>query len=117
MSSHSSFSILFWIKKNKLKNGKAPLYARITIHGQRAELAVQREISPSIWDPNAQRVNVKTSEAKEINNHLALINAKLLSCHSKLEARNAPISAESLKIEYLGKVEKAEDVDGNNSAT
>jgi hypothetical protein len=32
MSSHSSFSILFWIKKNKLKNGKAPLYARITLN-------------------------------------------------------------------------------------
>jgi site-specific recombinase XerD len=106
MSLQSSFSILFWIKRNKLKNGKAPLYARITIHGQRAELAIHREISPSTWNPKAQIVSTKNAEGKEINNYLTLIKAKLLSCQSKLEARNATISAESLKIEYLGIVER-----------
>jgi site-specific recombinase XerD len=106
MSLHSSFSILFWIKKNKLKNGKAPLYARITIHGQRAELAIHRDISPLNWNPKSQMVTLKNGEGKEINNYLALIKAKLLSCQSKLEARNATISAETLKLEYQGIVER-----------
>jgi len=43
MSTQSIFSILFWFKKNKVKNGRAPLYARVTVNGQRTDISTHRE--------------------------------------------------------------------------
>jgi site-specific recombinase XerD len=106
MKAQTTFSILFWIAKNRIKDGKSPLSCRITVNGQRAELSVQREVSIRDWDPKGQILSGRSAEAKEINNHLAMIRAKLLNCHSKLEARNAEITAESLKREYSGVVER-----------
>lgn len=85
MKAQQTFSILFWISKNRIKNGKAPIYARTTINVKRAEVAVQREVSLIEWDSKSQRVMGKSQEAREINNHLAFIKTKLCSSHSKIE--------------------------------
>ncbi|TCL63462.1 integrase-like protein [Mariniflexile fucanivorans] len=45
-----SLKLLIYIKKSKLDNlGKAPIYVRITIDQQRAELSLCRKIEPSRW--------------------------------------------------------------------
>jgi site-specific recombinase XerD len=106
MKAQTTFSILFWIAKNRIKDGKVPLSCRITVNGQRAEISAQREVSILDWDSKAQIVSGRTAEAKEINNHLALIKAKLLNCQTKLEASNTPITAETLKLEYTGVIER-----------
>jgi hypothetical protein len=48
MNPKQSFSILIWPVKYRMKNGKAPLSVRITINGQRSELAAHREVSPTL---------------------------------------------------------------------
>jgi integrase len=98
-----TFSILFWIEKNRIKNGKASLIARITVNGKRAEISTHRKVSISEWNPEAQMVMAKSQEAKDINNHLAIMKARILSCQSKLEVRDAIITAEAIKNEYVGK--------------
>ena len=106
MKRQQSFSILFWVSKKRLKNGRVPLSVRITVDGKRVELSAQRDVSLLEWDARAQMVTGKNKEAREINNHLALIKGKLLNSHSKLEARDATITAETLKNEYAGITEK-----------
>ncbi|KAA9036563.1 site-specific integrase [Ginsengibacter hankyongi] len=106
MQTQLSFSILFWIKKNRMKNGKAPIYARVTINGNRLEISAQREISVVGWNPGSQKVRGKSAEANMINNDLAFIKTKILSCRSRLEARNEIVSIESFKKEYAGVVER-----------
>ncbi len=97
-----TFSILFWLEKSRTKDGKAPLSARITIDGKRTEVSTHRKVSVLEWNPDAQAVVGKSAEAKEINNHLVTLKAKLLQCQSKLEARNEVVTPQSLKKEYLG---------------
>lgn len=106
MKSQQTFSILFWVCKNRFKNGKAPIYSRVTIGNKRIEISTQREVPLLAWDSRAQMVTGKNQEAKETNNHLATIKAKLLSCQSKLEARCDVITVEVFKDEYYGKVER-----------
>lgn len=106
MKALQTFSILFWISKNRIRNGKAPIYARVTINGKRIEISTQREASIIEWDARSQTLFGKSQDAKEINNHLATVKAKILSCHSKLEARGISISTEALKNEYTGVIEK-----------
>ena len=71
MYEKQSFTILFWIKRNRIKIGKAPLFARVTINGKRMELAVGRETSVLEWDARAQMVDSKTKAARDtiIYNH------------------------------------------------
>ena len=70
-------AILFWISRNRIKNGKAPLSLRITINGERKEISVQREVSIIDWDPRSQTLSGRSREAKEINDHLTIITFQL----------------------------------------
>ncbi|MBX2934828.1 MAG: hypothetical protein KF825_11315, partial [Ferruginibacter sp.] len=106
MRAQQTFSILFWINKARTKNGKAPLCVRITVDGKRAELSAQREVPVFLWDAKAQILSGKTEEAKEINNHIAIVKSKLLKCSSILEARSEAVTAEKIKNEYTGVTEK-----------
>lgn len=106
MKESQTFTILFWICKNRLKNGKAPISARVTINGQRVELSTHRTVSPLEWDSRNQVCTAKGAEAKELNNQLAVIKGKLIGSYSKLEARDALITAEAIKNAYTGVVEK-----------
>ena len=86
MITKQSFSILIWPVKYRMKNGKVPLSIRITINGQRAEIAAHREVAPNFWDSNAQRVKGNTEEAKAINAHLETIKGSLRLQESRLIA-------------------------------
>lgn len=103
MQHSSTFSILFWLQKSKLKNGKAPIMARVTVNGERKELSTNRQATPFEWSSEAQMLLLKTQEAKDLNNHLAIMKGKILNCQSKLEARGELVTAEAIKNEYNGK--------------
>ncbi len=103
MEERQTLTILFWLEKSRVKNGMAQICVRITVDGSRAELRAQRRASIVEWDSKAQMIISKAPEAKEVNNHLAIVKAKILSCQSKIEARNELATAEAIKLEYLGK--------------
>lgn len=101
-----TFGILFWIVKARIKNGKAPIFARITVNGKRYEVSTHKTVSPVEWDAKMQVCAGRGSEAKELNNQLAVIKAKLISCYNKLEANGATITAEAIKRAFTGVAEK-----------
>jgi len=56
MTRTNTFSTLFWLKLSSAKNGKAPLYARITVNGKRSELSLKRKVYISDWDSAKSRL-------------------------------------------------------------
>jgi hypothetical protein len=102
MVTKHSFSILVWILRYRLKNGKAPLSIRITVNGERAEILVNRDVAPTLWDSKAQRMKGNSEEAKSVNAHLETIKGSLRTHESRLIALGKTVSAEILKNEYLG---------------
>lgn len=103
---NQSMSILIWAKANRSKQGKLPLFLRITINGKRVEIATQRSVSPVEWDPRSQSVISKKPDVREINDHLAIMKSKVLACFSKLELTERYVTAEMVKAELLGIKEK-----------
>ena len=103
MNTTQTFNILFWIKKSRTKNGSAPLFARITINGDRNEISTNRMVPILNWDAAAQKVTGRNDESREINDHITIIRNKLLKCYDKLEIRGETITAEAIKDEYIGK--------------
>jgi hypothetical protein len=53
---NSTFSICYFVKKSKLlKNGKAPLFMRITINGNRWETSMQVGVDLNKWDSHKEK--------------------------------------------------------------
>jgi hypothetical protein len=102
MKTSNTFSILFWAKLASAKNGKATLYARITINGKRAELSLKRKIIISDWNAKKNRLNGISEEAKLINNYLKQVNAELFQSYQKLNSENKLVTSSIVKSHFLG---------------
>ncbi|WP_409015109.1 Arm DNA-binding domain-containing protein [Dyadobacter sp. CY345] len=78
-----------------------PIYARISIDSQRAELATSRQCLPSHWESAIGRLSGNKEDARSINSYLSSMQEKVLNQHSDLYKRNERISAIILKIGFL----------------
>lgn len=102
MEISNTFSILFWLKLASAKNGEAPLYARITVNGKRAELSLKRKLTISDWDANKNKLKGLGDETKRINAYLKQVNAQLFDTYQKLKAENKLITARLIKYSFMG---------------
>jgi len=90
---NTSFKLLFHIRNQKV-NTKTPqpIYLWLTINGQRIEIAIQREIDPSLWDDNLGRQIGKKVAAKVLNAHLDTLMAKVYECQNDLIRNGIPVN-------------------------
>lgn len=89
-----------------MNNGKAPIYCRITIDGERLQFATQRTIEPSKWISAAGIVKGNSEEARTINAYLDLISVELNKHYNILLSTSQTISVHTLRNSYLGIKEK-----------
>lgn len=67
MKTNQTFTILFWIFKAKIRNGKAPIYCRITVNGKRAQFSLKRSIDPEKWNSSSGTAKGNSEEARILN--------------------------------------------------
>lgn len=104
MTISTTFNVHFWLKKAGIKkDGTLPIYARITVDGQRADLSTKQSIDENKWCETSRRIKPKFSGAKEINDCLSDIHSKLVTCNKQLSNDEGVISAQAIKLRYLGK--------------
>lgn len=101
MKTSNTFSILFWLKLANAKNGKAPLYARITVNGKRAELSLKRKLSISDWDATKNKLKGLSDETKLINNYIKQVNSELFESYQKLRNENKLVTSSIIKSQFL----------------
>ena len=103
----NTLGVGFIVKKNKGKNGEAPLYLRITVNGKRAELSMKTTIDTERWDFGKCVYAGYSNEVKRLNTQLEQIRGHVIDCYHQLEARREIITIDAVKNLYLG-IEKAE---------
>jgi len=102
-----TFSILFYPKQSDVdKEGKSPIYMRITVNGKRSEISIQRKIEILNWNSKAGKVRGTKDEVKNLNRLMDSIKSKIYKNHQELIEKNKPITAKTLKNAYLGIGEK-----------
>ncbi len=75
---YHTFSILFFLQKNKATlDGKAPIYARITVNGKRAQISIQRKVLLEKWDSTTAKLKGTSAESRTINSYIDSIRHKL----------------------------------------
>ena len=99
----STFKILFYLKRDKVKkNGNVPLYCRITIDGKEARFGIKKDVQPKLWDVNNGRAIGRTSEATEINELLESIKSAIHKVYQEMLDKDNNVTAEKVKNGYLG---------------
>jgi len=97
-------SVLFTLKKEKKdKAGEVPIYLRITINGERAELSINRKIDPAKWDSATQRAKGRSESARILNDYLDQQENSVRRNFNSLTEGNEYITAERLKDMLNGK--------------
>jgi len=93
-----TFSILFYLQRNKVsKDGKSPIYLRITVNGKRSQISIKRKISINKWNNEAGKVIGTTLEVKELNRYLNSLKHKIYKIQQKLLDDNRQITALLIK--------------------
>ena len=106
MQTSKTFSIHFWLSMAKKKDDFAPIYARITVDGKRAEISLKRFTSVTYWDIRSKRANSRTSEGKSLNVYLDQVYSDLLECQKQLVGESKYVTAQAIKARYLGEDEQ-----------
>ena len=83
-----------------------PIYARVTISGERIELSTKRSILLKNWDKKRQRPKLINNKLKALNHHLEYIRNRFYLEHQRISQTNKPFSAIDLKNAYLNIKEK-----------
>ena len=79
------FTILFYQKKPKTYvKGVLPIYLRLTVNGIPKELSMKRSWDPARWNRHSSRPMGTKEDAKELNEFLDMVQAKVYEARRKL---------------------------------
>lgn len=102
MKTNKTFSISFHQRVDKIdKSGQAPIYLRVTVDGERAEIATNRRFDVSRWE-NGRPTGNKT-DAKLFQKYLDSLKARVYEIQRDLIDRKETITAEIIKNQFIGR--------------
>src|SRR5687768_7865814 len=102
MRSDNSFGIHFILRMNKVKDGKAPVYARIVVNKSRCEISLKRIIDVRDWNESRGLARPKSIDLKLLNNYLEEVRGQLIDCYRQLHLEKKLLNAELVKNNWLG---------------
>jgi site-specific recombinase XerD len=96
--------IHFYVKETRRdRNGEAPIYLRITVNGERAEITTNRRVNPEIWDKASEKVAGRSEPARVVNASLNNLVGKVEKYFSSLDAKDENIFVDQIIAELKGK--------------
>ncbi len=97
-----TYSLMFWINRNKMSNNLAPIYCRITINGKRTEISMRRSIDPNKWIVKAGMAKGSSEEIRTLNSYLDMVKSDVYLHYVQLSAKGVFITGELLKNLLFG---------------
>lgn len=99
----SSCKILFYLRRDRVnKDGKAPLFCRITVSGEAVRFNLTLSCRPEIWNSEFARATGRGQEAMEINQALENYHASILKTYRQILERDNYVTAEKVRDSFLG---------------
>ncbi len=107
MKKVNTFGIQFVIRKHRIKDGKAPVYARITVNTSRCEISVKQRIHIDNWNNGKGMAKGKNPDISKLNSYLEQIRSQLTNHYQNLISNKQVVTAEAIKNKFLG-IDKSE---------
>src|SRR5688572_4749293 len=102
---NKSLKVLFFLRiRTSYVSGPAPIYMRVTVGGERFEMATQRLADPEKWDNKAGRMVKSPKEStRELNYYLDMLQGKVFEAQREMMIAGMDITANKVKNYLLGK--------------
>jgi len=97
-----TLGIHFVLRMNKITNGIAPIYARITVNSKRCEVSIKRKISMESWNFGKGMAKSSSNENKQLNSYLEQIRKMMVESYQDLVLSKQVITTEAIKNKFLG---------------
>ena len=107
MKAINTFGVQFIIRRNKVRKGMVPIYARITLNGKRLEISLKQFIAENEWNQVKEIAKGSRPEIRQLNQYISDVRLKLIECYKRLQLQNKSITIEDVKSKFLG-----EDISG-----
>lgn len=107
-----NLNYLFWIRKSRAKNNKAPLYLRIIYKGKRKEINLNHNLDPSIWDSDSHRAMGRSPEARATNQVIFKSIDRIEQILFEYESENKLLTLETFKTLFYGEEPEEENLLG-----
>lgn len=102
-------SILFIVRKNWLRrNGRTPIYVRITVDSVSVEFTSDREVEPEQWITARGRAKPLASKNKALNAYLDQIEIDLFNIGQAMQREGCMVTAREIMHRYKG-IEQSKD--------
>ena len=99
----ATYNVSFYIKQTKtLKDGTCPIYAKITVSGQKVEFGLQRSASTQEWKKYKRNEGVNSKFFRQLDSYLDFVKMKLRDIRIDLEEKGIEVTAKALKNAYMG---------------
>jgi len=101
MQTSNSFGVIFFPRYNKApKEGKYPVYAKITVNGNESEMSIKMRVRREDWHDGKGMTKGKTPDQKADNTYMELVRSKCTSIFRQMELDDAHLTAERIKLRY-----------------
>ena len=105
MNFKQNLTVVFWLYRQKAKtDGKAPIYARVTIDGKYTEISTGKKVNPAFWDLGGKQVTGSGLEVKLANQKLAQLQTDLERTFNGLQTQFPQVTPAVVKNVYFGKL-------------
>lgn len=102
MNVRQNLSVLFYLKRKKAtKDGKAPIYVRITIDGLRDEFAFGYKVLPGDWDEDAKKILSTDASSKSVNKKINQAQADIERHFDLMQVKHGIATPLLVKESYL----------------
>jgi len=102
MKSNHSFSVTFFVRRNREAFGRAPIYVKITVDGNRVFIPVKQTVEVAQWNQKAQKLRGNSPENILARDRMRQIVNDINLAYDELRFQKEVVTAEKIKIKVEG---------------
>ncbi|QDW24376.1 hypothetical protein FFJ24_005895 [Pedobacter sp. KBS0701] len=102
MKSNHSFSVNFFVRRDREAFGMVPLYVRITVDGKVICFAAKKSVELSQWDQKAQRIKGNSIENNFARDRMRQLTNEISTAYDELRFQKEVITVEKIKAKVEG---------------
>jgi len=102
MKTNHSFSINFFLKKDKASKGNAPVYVRITVNSKFVDISLKRRVRMDAWEQESQKLNGADLESKDTREKIRQMRNEINAAYDVLRYNKQILSADAIKAKVEG---------------
>ncbi|RZJ41150.1 MAG: site-specific integrase, partial [Chryseobacterium sp.] len=102
MKSNHSFSVTFFVRRNREAFGRAPIYVKITVEGSRVFIPVKQTVEVAQWNQKAQKLRGNSPENILARDRMRQIVNDINLAYDELRFQKEVVTAEKIKIKVEG---------------